>query len=472
MVNQNEQLIAQPAYAPIPQLELSNPLIQENQAQGQLENEHRPKQWYNFKILHLIVCVPTIVLCFVLIFAFDEGLMSVFVLYGFYNLQFHAINDKQKVEELKKTGWICAASIVIVGTALAWMIYCLCNPHDYMSHFRNYAGMQIATCALMQVSPMMFVICVLHEKKIYHGYHTTLVYKPNSNSDISNNANANNNIHHSKYGVKPIYPLKVVQILVLCASFSLSVIVLAYFSEDLLGIYLGFNLLNMIYQCIFGKPKLYILKASLFILGLSLLMVGAAFFYLIFSIINAHLYITIKDYDQPDKDYSALMISQNGLQLLSAILFVFCVATEKSQAESYCKFKNNLPNNAPNQFIPVQTHQAVAMPIQQQQQQQPVYQQNFNPVHNVNVIHQQEVHGQPLLFEQYQQYQQVQPQPQYHQIHAHQQQQVIINQQQQPQQNQPILISPHQNMAQGTYLTSGGDYDNQPTNTINNNKMI
>ena len=122
--------------------------------------------------------MPTIVLCFVLIFAFDEGLMSVFVLFGFYNLQFHAINDKQKVEELKKSGYILGASLVIVGTALAWMIYCLYNPHDYMSHFRNYAGMQIATCALMIVVPIMFVLCVFHEKKIYHNYHTKLVYKP------------------------------------------------------------------------------------------------------------------------------------------------------------------------------------------------------------------------------------------------------------------------------------------------------
>eukprot|EP00347_Sterkiella_histriomuscorum_P010189 403377265 len=393
MVNQNEQLIAQPAYAPIPQQEQSNPLIQGNQAQGQLENEHRPKHWYNFKILHLIVCVPTIVLCFVLIFAFDEGLMSVFVLFGFYNLQFHSINDKQKVEELKKTGWICAASLVIVGTALAWMIYCLCNPHDYMSHFRNYAGMQIATCALMQVSPMMFVICVLHEKKIYHGYHTKLVYQENPNSDVSNNANANNNIHHSKYGVKPIYPLKVVQILVF----------------------------------IIGKAKLDMLKGSLIILGFSLLIVGAALFYTIFSSINAHMYVLHEDYYPfyVIGDCSALMVSQNGMQMLTAILFVFCVATEKKQAESYRKFMNLSPSNpqtdAQNQFIPAQAYQPSTIPVQQQQQ--PVYQGNYTPVNNMNVLPQQQTQIQPLLINQ-QQYQQVQPQPQYQ---MQPQQQVMMN---------------------------------------------
>eukprot|EP00347_Sterkiella_histriomuscorum_P000648 403375034 len=54
---------------------------------------------------------------------------------------------------------------------------------------------------------------------------------------------------------------------------------------------------------------------------------------------------------------------------------------------------NNPQTDDQNQFIPAQAYQPSTMPVQQQQQ--PVYQGNYTPVNNMNVLPQQQTQIHP-----------------------------------------------------------------------------
>eukprot|EP00347_Sterkiella_histriomuscorum_P009510 403340934 len=432
IINQSEQSMTHPSLASIAPQDLSNPFIQGDQVS--CHHEHRIDHLYKLKIVHLILCVTTIIFCFETLSDFGGLVMSIFLVYGFYNILFHTINDKQKVEELKKKNWICAFSAIVFTAAIAQILYCCGDMTYYREHFRDtykdpaikYQAMSASTSGMMLISSVMFYFCVLNEKKMYRNYH------PDHNINVAQNDLLHNN-HHHDHKVKSCYKLKFFQILTIFASTvgCLFLIINKNWFPTQLIILLVINGVIIIYQCI-GELLLWKILRS--------------------------------------------MSSTTGfVEAIGGILLVFCVATEGNQAQDNLKFMNPSHVNqeyqaASNHFIPAQNSSTPSMPVQQKQISVP--QESYTSAYNMNQIPYQQIYAQPALINQ-QQYYQVQPhlQQYQYQMQPQPQHQMMLNQHQQLQQ-QPLMMNPHQNVAQEIQIPNEIVNDNQQASHINNNKMV
>eukprot|EP00347_Sterkiella_histriomuscorum_P019069 403343077 len=417
IINQSEQSMTHPSFAPVAPQDLSNPFIQGDRIS--CHHEHRIDHLYKLKIVHLIFCVTTIIFCFETLSDFGGFIMSIFLVYGFYNIQFHTINDKQKVEELKKKKWISAFS------AIRALQRYLQGPRHQISGNNHIQRMSASTSGMMLISSVMFYFCVLMRKKC-----TALSSRPYIN--VAQN-DLLHNIHHHDHKVKSCYKLKFFQILTIFASTvgCLFLIINKNWFPTQLIILLVINGVIIIYQCI-GELLLWKILRS--------------------------------------------MSSTTGfVEAIGGILLVFCVATEGNQAQDNLKFMNPSHVNqeyqaASNHFIPAQNSSTPSMPVQQKQISVP--QESYTSAYNMNQIPYQQIYAQPALINQ-QQYYQVQPhlQQYQYQMQPQPQHQMMLNQHQQLQQ-QPLMMNPHQNVAQEIQIPNEIVNDNQQASHINNNKMV